>query len=231
MAPGGPLTERGLIKICGASDEAGLRAAASAGADLIGLVFVDGSVRQLTPEAASRLARLPRGGAALVGLFKNPALSEIEEVLEAAPLDMIQLHGRETHDDVARIGAGFGLPTIKAVGVAGPGDLYEAAGCPADLMLYDAKPPPDASVPGGHGAAFDWDVLAAGTHDRPWLLAGGLHPGNVAGAVAACRAIPGFAGVDVSSGVERSRGVKDAGLIERFVTAARTAMAPANEER
>ena len=202
-----------------------MRAAALAGADLIGLVFVEGSPRALTLDTAARLATLPRGGAALVGLFRDPALSEIEEVLEAVPLDMIQLHGAESHDDVARIGAAFGLPTIKAVGVAGCGDLYRAAGCPADLMLYDAKPPPGAAVPGGHGAAFDWSVLAAGTHDRPWLLAGGLTPDNAADAVRACRSIPGFAGLDVSSGVERARGVKDPALITRFIASARAAMA------
>ena len=202
-----------------------MRAATLAGADLIGLVFVTGSPRALTLEAAASLAALPRGGAALVGLFRDPALSEIEEALETVPLDMIQLHGRETHEDVARIGAAFALPTIKAVGVSGPGDLYRAAGCPADLMLYDAKPPPGAAVPGGHGAPFDWDVLAAGTHDRPWLLAGGLTPENAAPAVQACRSILGFAGLDVSSGVERARGIKDPALITRFIASARAAMA------
>ena len=204
-----------------------MHAAALAGTDLIGLVFVEGSPRALSLDAAAQLAALPRGGAALVGLFRDPALSEIEEVLETVPLDMIQLHGDESHDDVARIGASFALPTIKAVGVSTPGDLYQAAGCPADMMLYDAKPPPGAAVPGGHGTAFDWNVLAAGTHERPWLLAGGLTPDNAAGAVQACRAIPGFAGLDVSSGVERARGVKDPALITRFVASARAAMAAA----
>lgn len=204
-----------------------MHAAALAGTDLVGFVFVEGSPRRLDLADAARLAGLPRGGAALVGLFRDPALSEIEEVLEAVPLDMIQLHGAESHDDVARIGAAFALPTIKAVGVSGPGDLYEAAGCPADIMLFDAKPPPDAAVPGGHGAAFDWDVLAAGTHDRPWLLAGGLTPENAASAVQACRMITGFAGLDVSSGVESARGVKDPALITRFVASARAAMAAA----
>ena len=230
MAETGPLAERGLVKICGLAAEADIDAAARAGADLIGLVFVPASPRHVDPGRAARLASRPRGGAALVGLFQNPALSEVEEVLESVPLDMIQLHGAETHDDVARIGAGFGLPVIKAVGVAGPGDLYQAAGCPADMMLYDAKPPEGANAGGGHGAAFDWSVLAGVDHARPWLLAGGLTPDNVGGAIAACGVIPGFAGVDVSSGVEAERGRKDPALIARFGAAARAAFADATRK-
>ena len=226
-AVAGPLAEHGLVKVCGLTDAEGIEAAAAAGADLIGLVFVPASKRCVTPRRAGALGRRPRGGAALVGLFQDPALSEIEEVLERVPLDMIQLHGAETHDDVARIGAAFGLPVIKAVGVRGPGDLYEAAGCPADLMLYDAKPPGGAAAGGGHGAAFDWSVLGMAAHTRPWLLAGGLTPQNVGAAVSACAPLPGFAGVDVSSGVEHAPGRKDAGLVARFASEARAAMAAA----
>ena len=230
---GGPLAERGLVKVCGLTEPADIKVAALAGADLIGLVFVDASKRFVTPGRARLLAAVPRGGAALVGLFQDPALSEIEEALEAAPLDMIQLHGAETDDAVATIRSAFGLPVIKAVGVSGPGDLYRAAGCPADMMLYDAKPPEDGrghGAGGGHGLAFDWDVLAAGAHARPWLLAGGLTDANVADAVRAGGAFPGFAGVDVSSGVEASRGVKDARRIKRFIGAARAAMAAPTKE-
>lgn len=226
----GPLAERGLVKVCGVTDERAVHAAALAGADMIGLVFVAGSPREVGLGRAARLAALPRGGAALVGLFRNPALSEVEEALESVPLDVIQLHGAESHEDVARIGAGFGLPVIKAFGVSGPGDLYEAAGCPADLLLYDAKPPPGARVPGGHGAPFDWGVLAGATHTRPWLLAGGLTPDNAAEAVLACWDVAGFAGLDVSSGVEASRGIKDPEAVTRFVAAARAAMARTAQE-
>lgn len=225
------LRDQGLIKICGLSRPADIDAATAAGADLIGLVFVEGSARYLTPAAARPLVRRPRGGEAVVGLFQNPALSEIEEVLDAVPLDMIQLHGDENHDAVARIGASFGLPIIKAIGVHGVGDLYEAAGCPADLMLYDAKAPAGAKAAGGHGTAFDWSVLGKVQHRTPWLLAGGLSPENVASAITACRGLPGFSGVDVSSGVEASRGVKDASAIARFAKAARAAMAtPTGDE-
>ena len=221
----------GLVKICGLTDEPAVHAALNAGADLVGLVFVEGSRRFVRPVAAGPLARVAaRAGTPIVGLFQNPALSEIEEVLESVPLDFIQLHGTETHDDVARIGAGFGLPIIKAVGVSGAGDLYQAAGYEADLMLYDAKPPRGAAAAGGHGAAFDWEVLWEAEHRLPWLLAGGLTAETVADAVGAVGDIEGFRGLDVSSGVESAPGIKDAAAVRRFVRAARAAMAGAQSE-
>ncbi|WP_202900417.1 phosphoribosylanthranilate isomerase [Parvularcula oceani] len=218
------LGRSGLVKICGLTDEAAMRAATLAGADLVGLVFVPGSPRAVTAEAARGLAETAHGKAAVVGLFQNPALSEIEEVLEQVPLDMIQLHGSEDAEDVARIGAGFGLPVIKAVSVRERGDLFASNGMPADLMLYDAKPPEGARAAGGHGATFDWRVLQGHGHRTPWLLAGGLTPDNAAEAVLACAGITGFRGLDVSSGVEAAKGVKDPALITRFVAAARAAM-------
>jgi phosphoribosylanthranilate isomerase len=218
------LDRRGLVKICGLTDAAGVDACVLAGADLIGLVFAPKSPRVLTPARAAALAERA-AGTALVGLFQDAALSEIEEALEAVPLDLLQLHGQEKEDEVATIGAGFGLPIVKAIGVASEGDLYRAAGMPADLALYDAKPPPGAEAGGGHGAAFDWRILSAAASRPPWLLAGGLTPDNVAEAIDACAPLPGFAGVDVSSGVEVAPGVKSPALIARFVGAARAAMA------
>ena len=224
--PAGP----GLVKICGLTERAGLDAALLAGADMVGLVFVEGSPRRLGPDVAAPLAARAKGEAAVVGLFQNPALSEIEAVLDAVALDLIQLHGDEDDETVARIGAGFGLPVIKAVGVASRADLYAAAGCPAAMALYDARPPRGAGARGGHGAAFDWGVLDAAPARPPWLLAGGLTPDNAAEAVLAAQSRAGFAGLDVSSGVERSRGIKEPALIARFVAAARAAMAAGNEE-
>ena len=168
------------------------------------------------------MAEAARGEASVVGLFQDAALSEIEAVLEAVPLDMIQLHGAETDEDVARVKAGFGLPVIKAFGVREAGDLYAAAGSPADLLLYDAKPPRGAAAGGGHGARFDWSVLAAAS-SHPFLLAGGLTPDNAAEAIEACWHLPGFRGLDVSSGVEAAPGRKDAEAITLFAARARAA--------
>ena len=215
----------GLIKVCGLTDEAGLDAAVLAGADMIGLVFARASPRFVAPALAARLAERAWGEAAIVGLFQDAALSEIEAVLEEVALDLIQLHGREDEAEVAGVAAAFGLPVVKAFGVADRADLYRAAGSPAALAIYDARPPGGSAAGGGHGAAFDWRVLDAVAERPPWLLAGGLNPDNAAEAVLACRDLPGFAGLDVSSGVEATRGRKDPGLVTRFVAAARAAMA------
>nr|WP_183816717.1 phosphoribosylanthranilate isomerase [Parvularcula dongshanensis] len=224
------MSTAGLVKICGLTDEAGVEAATGAGADLVGLVFVPKSRRYVPPAQAAALAARARGEASVVGLFQDPALSEIEEVLEAVPLDLLQLHGRESEEDVLRIQTGFGLPVIRAFGVASEGDLYESAGSNAALALYDAKPPTGAGAAGGHGATFDWSVLRAAPGSPRWLLAGGLTPQNAADAVLACRGLPGFAGLDVSSGVESAPGVKDPSRIARFVAATRAAMAAAPQE-
>ena len=221
----------GLVKICGLTDEPGLDAALRAGADMVGLVFVAASPRHVTSARAAPLAERARGEAAVVGLFQNAALSDIEAVLERVPLDLVQLHGAEDEAAASRVASAFGLPVVRAFGVAGRADLYRAAGFPAALAIYDARPPRGAGASGGHGAAFDWRLLDAAAERPPWLLAGGLTPDNVAGAVLACRGRPGFAGVDVSSGVEAARGVKDPALVTRFVAAARAAMSAPTDER
>ena len=221
----------GLVKICGLTDRPGLDAALLAGADMVGLVFVAASPRHVTPARAATLAERARGEAAVVGLFQDVALSDIEAVLERVPLDLLQLHGDEDEETASRVAEAFGLPVMRAFGVAARADLYRAAGFPAALAIYDARPPRGAGAGGGHGAAFDWSLLDAAAERPPWLLAGGLTPDNVTGAVLACRDRPGFAGVDVSSGVEASRGVKDPALVTRFVAAARAAMAPATDDR
>jgi phosphoribosylanthranilate isomerase len=204
------------VKICGINDAAAMRAAAEAGADLVGFVFFPPSPRAVTPAQAAAVA-LP--GPARVGLFVDPADEEIAAVLAAVPLDLIQLHGEETPSRCAAVKARFGLPVMKALGIAGPADLAALARyAPAvDRFLLDAKAPPGAPLPGGNAAPFDWSVLAGAAVPRPWLLAGGLTPDNVKEAVR----IAGAPGVDVSSGVEGRRGVKDPALIAAFVAAAR----------
>jgi phosphoribosylanthranilate isomerase len=208
-----------LVKICGVNDAAGFDAAVAAGADFIGFVFYPPSPRAVTPDEAAALSRRAPGGPQRVGLFVDPEDALIEAVLAAGGLDLIQLHGEETPARAAEVRACFGLPVMKALGVAEPADLALLAEyAPAvDRFLLDAKPPPGASLPGGNAAAFDWRLVAGRAIPRPWLLAGGLTPANVAASVRAS----GAPGVDVSSGVERARGVKDPALIRAFVAAAR----------
>ncbi|SDE01709.1 phosphoribosylanthranilate isomerase [Belnapia rosea] len=207
------------VKICGIRDAAGFDAAAEAGAEMVGFVFYPPSPRAVTPAEAAALSARLEGGPLRVGLFVDPTDAELEAVLAVVPLGLIQLHGAESVARCAEIRARFGVPVMKAVGIAAPEDLEAlAAYAPVvDRFLLDAKPPAGASLPGGNAAAFDWRLTAGRVIPRPWLLAGGLTPETVAEAIRQS----GAAGVDVSSGVERARGVKDPGRIREFVGAAR----------
>ena len=207
------------VKICGIRDAEGMDAAVGAGADLIGFVFFPPSPRFVTPEAAATLSARHPGGPIRVGLFVDPTDEEIATVLAAVPLGLIQLHGEETPERAAAIRARFGLPVMKALGIAEEADFAPVAAFTpvADRFLFDARPPPGGPLPGGNAQPFEWRLMAGRAIARPWLLAGGLTPGNVAEAIRTA----GAPGVDVSSGVERARGVKDAGLIRAFVAAAK----------
>jgi len=207
------------VKICGVNSPMALDAAVAAGADMLGFVFFPPSPRALSLPDAAALAALDTGEAERVGLFVDPTDAEIEAVLAALPLDVIQLHGAETPERCAAVRARFGLPVMKALGVASPSDLDALTDyAPAvDRFLLDAKPPAGAELPGGNAAAFDWGLVAGRAVPRPWLLAGGLTPDNVARALAES----GAPGVDVSSGVEKARGVKDPALVKAFVAAAK----------
>ena len=205
------------VKICGLRDRAGLDAAAAAGAAYAGFVFFPPSPRHIDWSAAAALAADAPPGLCKVGLVVDPDDATLDR-LAALPLDMIQLHGAETPERATEIRARLGLPVMKAVGVSGPDDLcalglWERV---ADQILCDAKPPKDASRPGGIGAPFDWGLIAGRRWRKPWLLAGGLTPENVAAAVART----GATQVDVSSGVESAPGVKDPARIAAFCTAA-----------
>jgi phosphoribosylanthranilate isomerase len=210
-----------LVKICGIKDAEAMRAAAEAGADLLGFVFFPPSPRAVTPAEAAALSATVTGGPLRVGLFVDPTDEALAATLAAIPLDILQLHGEETPERCAAIRARFGRPVMKALGIATPADLDAlAAYAPAvDRFLLDAKAPPGAPLPGGNAAPFDWTLTAGRAIPRPWLLAGGLTPQNVAEAIR----VAGAPGVDVSSGVEKARGVKDPGLIAAFVAAARQA--------
>lgn len=207
------------VKICGISNAAALDAAVRAGASYPGFVFFSKSPRNLTHDAARALAVLAPPGVAKVALTVNADDAALEALLDAVPIDMLQLHGSESPDRVAEVKARFGLPVMKAVGVADAADLPALTDYArvADQILVDAKPPRGADLPGGNGLAFDWRMIAGRRWPVPWMLAGGLTPENVAEAIR----LTGARQVDVSTGVESEPGVKDARLIARFIAAAR----------
>ena len=147
---------------------------------------------------------------------------QIAALVDAVRPDFLQLHGSESVQRTADIRSRFGLPVIKVLPIAEAADFLavEAFEFVADMLLFDAKPPRGADRTGGHGTAFDWTLLKGRTFTRPWFLAGGLTPDNVARAVVLSQA----ALVDVSSGVESAPGVKDAARITQFINATRTAV-------
>jgi len=212
------------IKICGINSIEAADAVARAGADFAGLNFFPKSPRHVSYEQAEALSDRLRGGPRLVALFVNPDDSTIAEAIAAARPDFLQLHGTETPQRTAQITARFGVPVIKAIQVAGTNDLasLKAYDDVAEHLLFDAKAPPNADRPGGHGRAFDWTLLASVTTSRPFFLAGGLNAENVSRAVRASQAPI----VDTASGVETAPGRMSPEKIRDFIQAARNASYP-----
>jgi phosphoribosylanthranilate isomerase len=210
-----------LVKICGINSRDAAEAALRAGADFAGLVFFERSPRNLSLDQAAVLARLLRGRARVVTLLVEPADARVDEVMAAVSPDVIQLHGNESPARVAAIAARTGRPVIKAVAVADSEDVARAHAYEdmADYLLFDAKVDTAATRPGGWGAAFDWQLVSGRTFKRPFGLAGGLNPENVARAIE----VSGAQLVDASSGVEDEPGRKSPEKIAAFVAAARNA--------
>ncbi len=207
------------VKICGIRDEEALKAAVTAGADFIGLVFHPPSPRHVSLELAAALAERARGHVAVVALVVDADDVQLAEIARAVEPDYIQCHGRETPARVARIAEMTGRPVIKAFRVRTAVDVAAARAYQSHVAfpLFDAWVPTERSggLPGGSGHAFDWSLLAG--FGQPFMLAGGLTPENVAEAIR----VTGAPMVDVSSGVERVRGVKDPARIAAFVAAIR----------
>lgn len=209
------------VKICGITEPLGLDGAIAAGARYVGLVLAPKSPRFLTLDQAAALAARARGRIEIVALLVDPADALLAAVRARLAPDWVQLHGGESPARTAEAKGFAAKGVIKALPIARAEDFaaVEAFAGAADQLLFDAKPPPGAARSGGHGRAFDWRLLAGRRLPRPWLLAGGLTPENVAEAIA----LSGAAAVDVSSGVERAPGLKDPDRIAAFVTAAQQA--------
>lgn len=208
---------RTTAKICGLSTPETLDAAIAGGASHVGLVFFPKSPRNVTTEQAAALAwRVPQH-VGKVGLFVDPDPAFVAYMLDQVPLDVIQLHGSESPELAAALMRDHALEVWKAIPVRTRADLeagraYRGA---ATRLLYDAKPPEGASLPGGNGLRFDWKLLEGYDHPLPWALSGGLDADNVAEAIG----ITGARLVDVSSGVESAPGTKDVDKIAAFLQA------------
>lgn len=210
------------VKICGLKEPAHVAAAAEAGAAYVGFVFFEKSPRNVSLSQARDLAVEAPVGVAKVALTVNADDAFLDKLVETVPLDMLQLHGRESPARVAEVRARFGLPVMKAIGIADAEDVakIDTYGAVADQLLVDAKPPQNATLPGGNGLSFDWRLVNRKYWPRPWMLAGGLTAGNVAEAVK----MTGARQLDLSSGVESAPGVKDVGMIRAFMKAVQKAL-------
>jgi phosphoribosylanthranilate isomerase len=209
------------IKICGLRTNEALDVALHAGADMVGFVFFVPSPRHVDAATARALGERVKGRAVKVALSVDAPDDELAASIEALSPDLLQLHGSETPKRVLAVKSRFRLPVMKAIAVENRNDLacVPAYAEVADRLIFDARAPRDATRPGGLGKAFDWRLLAGLDARIPFMLSGGLNPANVAEAIA----ITDAGGVDVSSGVERAAGEKDADLIRAFVRAARAA--------
>lgn len=212
------------VKICGLTQQADVEMAIEAGADMIGVVIVDTSPRFVDFDKAQALIRRAAELGAEPWVVATMAVPWLSQLVEETPeIGAVQLHGKETPGQVGWFARKYPLvPVVKAMGIASPRDLVEAAEFEAaDAFLFDAKPPKGSDREGGHGRTFDWSILKGfrvNDHED-WTLSGGLTPANVAEAIR----LSGAAAVDVSSGVEASPGVKDRAKVEAFIKAAKAA--------
>jgi len=205
------------FKFCGLTEPKDVDAAVAVGAAYVGFVFFPKSPRNLGPDVAKGLALLVPPGIAKVGLVVDADDTTLDQIMQTVPLDMLQLHGKETPERVTEIRDRYGVPVMKAVGVAEAGDLkaVERYAKVADQLLIDAKPPKGGELPGGNGLAFDWRLISGRRWPVPWMLAGGLTSENVTQAVA----MTGANQVDVSSGIEDSPGQKSVKMMQAFAAA------------
>ena len=209
------------IKICGLSTPETVTAALNGGATHVGFIFFPKSPRNVSPDQAATLRAAAQGRAQVVAVTVDADDAALDAIVSTVQPDILQLHGAETPERVSAVKARYRLPVMKALSISTADDLSRARSfaCVADRLLFDAKPPKGAELPGGNGITFDWSLLAALDGSLPYMLSGGLNASNVGDALA--RVDP--SGLDISSGVERLPGIKDVSLIEAFFAAIRSA--------
>ncbi|GAA0784735.1 phosphoribosylanthranilate isomerase [Roseibium denhamense] len=216
------------VKICGLSTEETMEAALDAGADMVGLMFFPKSPRHVSLTEACKLADMARGRAEIVAVTVNMDLDGLSRIKELVGPDTFQFHGSETPESLAAAKVMHGTKVMKAISISEKADLEQAHyyAIVADRILFDAKPPKDSVLPGGNGVSFDWTVLKDLDLPKPFMLSGGLKMDNVAEAIR----LSGAREIDLSSGVEREKGVKDPDLIRAFMAAVKGAEVAAVKE-
>lgn len=207
------------VKVCGLTDLPALDAALSGGAAYVGFVFFPASPRVLVPARAALLAAAVPPTTKRIGVIVDADDATLQDILASVDLDMLQCHGTKSPARVSEIRAQFRRPVIKAIAVASEEDVlaahpYEDV---ADMLLFDGRPPPTASRPGGNATSFEWSLLRSRHWHRPWILAGGLSVDNLATAVAES----GARTVNVSSSLEVAPGCKDPARITAILDLAR----------
>ncbi|TPW28387.1 phosphoribosylanthranilate isomerase [Pararhizobium mangrovi] len=209
------------IKICGLTSEDAVTAVLGGGASHLGFIFFARSPRHVTPERAGTLAAPARGRALVTAVTVDAEDDELDRIVAALEPDWLQLHGRERPERVHTVRTRYGLPVMKSFSIRTAADLaaIEAYADVADRLLFDAKPPAGAELPGGNGVSFDWRLLSVLDADVDYMLSGGLDSGNVGEALR----LTGARGIDASSGVESAPGTKDPARIAAFFEAVRAA--------
>ncbi len=211
------------VKICGLKTAEAAERAVALGASHVGFIFFPKSPRNIEPDDAGRIADRIRGQAKIVAVTVNADNDELDEIVSALNLDILQLHGSEDAERLLTVKAMYGLPVMKALSVREASDLekIDAYIGIADRFLFDAKPPKGSDLPGGNGVSFDWKLLDALDGSVDYMLSGGLNADNIGEAMAQTNA----RAIDISSGVESAPGVKDLKLMESFFNAVRQAEA------
>ncbi|WP_242912802.1 phosphoribosylanthranilate isomerase [Brevundimonas pishanensis] len=207
------------VKICGLTTPETLEAALKGGAAYVGAVVFPKSPRHIEPEDAAQLFAAARGRAQIVAVVVDPDDALLDRIAIHLKPDFVQLHGAENSSRAAEVRRRTGAKIIKALPIREEADFVNVSEWTraADILLFDAKPPKGADLPGGVGHSFDWSLMGNRPLPAKWFLAGGINPQNLGEALLVTRAPM----VDVSSGVERAPGVKDISLIHDFLAAAR----------
>ncbi len=207
------------VKICGLKTEAALEAAIEGGAAYVGFIFFPRSPRAIDVELAARLRQRVPDSVRAVAVVVDADDKTLDRIVTRVEPDLLQLHGRETPTRASILRRRYHRPLMKAIPVAARADIDAALAFPeADYLLFDSKPAPEDTRPGGNARAFDWALTKELKLAKPWLLAGGLTPDNLAEAIR----LSGARAVDVSSGVESAPGEKDVALIARLLEMAKT---------
>jgi len=203
------------VKICGLTRPEDVEAAILHGASYLGFIVEAKSKRRLSVEQAARVSLPAKGIVPRVAVTVNADDETLDAIMALMQPDYIQFHGDETPEHIAKVSTDYGVKTIKALPVSTAQDIVSAMTFSgfADLLLFDAKPPKTEDIRGGHGIAFDWEILRGAPLPKTWLLAGGLNPDNVKAALQTGAPI-----LDVSSGVESAPGVKDHDKIKSLIS-------------